>query len=550
VTRGNGCYLFREAGKVLKGAPHNTPSATYTPITGIPKGGSPPLAGSGAEPQKAPAKVLDGKRQVFYTKVMATYDYPIIVIGAGAGGLVVAIGAARAGKKVLLIEDGNWGGDCTNSGCIPSKSLIAAAHAAHAITHAGDYRLSVSDPTFNGDGALARTRQIIDHFRSHEDPSALAKENVDTLAGFASFEDRHTVNVSLEDGSIKHVSGKDIVIATGSRPMILPIDGLKDVPYLTNENVFNLDTIPKKLAVIGGGAIGSELTQAFARLGSQVSLIEFFPHLMFREEPETATIIEKAFIKEGVDLYLNHQTLAVKNEGDEISLTVENRKTKKQKKLTVSYLLIAVGRKANIDKLNLEAVGVQADGKKILIDKYGRSSQKNIWALGDVAGRAAFTHTAEDEGRTVLTNLLIPLPWPIKKHSKQAIPRVTYTDPEVASVGLTEDAAKEAYGENKIATYTVPFTDVDRAQTTGKTEGMIKVITKKWSSTIIGATIIAPRAGEMLMEITTAMYGKIPLRKLASLIHPYPVYSRAIRKAADQWLTKTILPALKKLFRR
>lgn len=477
------------------------------------------------------------------------FDYSTLVIGAGAGGLVVAIGLAKAGKKVLLIEKGNYGGDCTNFGCIPSKTLIHTAKKAHALRRGKDLGLTYSLSNFKGEGALEHTRQVVQGFLDHETPPALAELGVETLTGAAAFSDPHTLIVTLADGSKKQVTGNQIVIATGSHPTLPPVSGLESLPYLTNETVFQLQEIPESLAVIGGGAIGCELAQAFSRLGSEVTLIEFAPHLLFREEPEAIQVIEEILRSEGINLKLGWEVKEGKKEGGAIVLELQKRQSEEQLALKAAALLVAAGRQPNISALNLEKAGVAFDAKTgIKVDAYGRTTKKNIWAIGDVSGGALFTHVAESEGRKVLTNLLIPLPWPfkVKLDRKQPIPRVTFTDPEIASIGLTEQEAIAAFGPSKIAVYTVPFSELDRAITEGRTEGKVKIVTKKWSSKILGATIAAPCAGEMLMEISTAMYMGVPLRKLASLIHPYPIYNLAIRKAADKWLTQTILPFFKR----
>ncbi len=464
--------------------------------------------------------------------------YQIIVIGAGAGGLVVAIGAVRAGKKVLLIDKGSWGGDCTNFGCIPSKSLIASAHTAHSAKNCDHLGIEASLSTFKTEGAFERTRNLVDEIRNHEDPPALEKMGIETLTGHASFVDPHTLSVKMDDGSGKTVKGKHIVIATGSHPWIPKIKGLKQVPYLTNETIFDLTEIPQSLGIIGGGPIGSELAQTFQRLGSKVTLIQHGPHLLKKEEQEAQNVLEEVFKAEGIELKLGSETQEVKQVEGKIQISVENET------LIVNSLLIATGRHPSISGLNLEAIGIKTTRNGIVVDAYGRTHHKHILAVGDVVGHALFTHLAENEARTVLTNLLLPWPIRYKFDRKQPIPRVTYTDPEVASIGLSEKEAIQRYGKKKIASYTVPFTEVDRAITSGRTEGFVKIITKKWSSHILGATIVAPRAGEMLAQISTAMHAKLPLRKLASLIHAYPTYSLAIRKTADKWLTETILPTL------
>lgn len=444
--------------------------------------------------------------------------YSVIVIGAGAGGLVIAIGAARAGKKVLLIEKGNWGGDCTNFGCIPSKSLIASAHAAHALKEAKELGIRLFSTDFQAHDALSRVRSIVEKVRSKEDPTALHQLGIETLEGTAQFVNARTLEVNGAE-----VSGDHIVIATGSSAFIPPLAGLHGTPYLTNETIFDLKEIPKSLCVIGGGPIGCELAQAFHRLGSKVTLIHSHDTLLGKEEKDAQEIITKTFAREGIELKLGNRPGSVNFFNDMFEIDT----------LQAEKLLVAVGRRPNVEKLNLEAAGIHYTEKGIPVDAYGRTNRWHVWAVGDVTGGPLFTHAAENEARAVLYSLLAP--W--KKKMSCIIPRTTFTDPEVASVGLLESEA-----DSSMAVYTVPFEDVDRAITAGRTEGFVKIVTKKWSSQILGATIVAPRAGEMLAQICTAMVAKIPLRKLANVVLPYPTYNLAIRKAADMWLSKTILP--------
>ncbi len=473
--------------------------------------------------------------------------YPIVVIGAGAGGLVVAIGAAKAGKKVLLIEKGNYGGDCTNFGCIPSKSMIASAYAAHSVHKGKSLGVSFISAESNSKEALERTRRIVNSIREHEEPEALAGHGVDTLTGTASFIDAHTLKVTMENGESARVTADNIVIATGSHPRMPNIEGSDRINILTNETVFDLKEVPDSMAVIGGGPIGCELTQAYHRLGAKVTLIHHHHHLLNKEIDSAQEVIENTFSNEGIDLFLGYEPIKFSQDGNRIEITLKAKNSEIIQSIYVDQVLVSVGRQPNIDGLNLESVGVDYNSRGIPVDAYGRTNIKNIWAIGDAAGRAVFTHLAENEGRAVLTSLLLPGFLKVKLDRKQPIPRVTYTDPEVASFGLNEKEAKEKFGKGKIAVYNVPFTQVDRGITTGRTEGFVQVVTKKWSSKILGATVVGPRAGEMLMELSTAKYAGLPLRKLASIIHPYPTYSLAIRKAADQWLTVTILPSLKKL---
>jgi len=477
---------------------------------------------------------------------MATH-FPLIVIGAGAGGLVIAIGAAKAGRRVLLIEKGPYGGDCTNFGCIPSKSLIAAAHCAHQLKLSPSLGIKLRDNAFSAEGALERCREIIEEIRGHESPEALKKLGVDTLTGNAHFLDAHKIAVVLENGGGEEVSGDQIVIAAGSHPHIPQIRGIHTVPYLTNETIFDLQEVPKDLAIVGGGPIGCELAQAFSRLGARVTLIHHHARLLDKESPNTQEVIENTFCNENIKLLLKSEPIHVENTKKGITITVCDHTHSEENRITCDQLLIAAGRRPNIKGLNLEKAQVAYTQKGINVDRYGRTTQKHIWAVGDIVGKALFTHIAENQARAVLTSLLLPGFLKKKWDAKQAIPRVTYTDPEIAALGLSAKEAKNCYGTKKIAVYHVPLSEVDRAVTTGRTEGFVQIITKKWSGKILGATIVSPRAGEMLLEISTAMHSKLSIRKLATLIHPYPSYSQAIRKAADQWLINIILPLISKL---
>lgn len=455
---------------------------------------------------------------------MARVDFPTIVIGAGAAGLVVAIGLAKAGRKVLLIEKGNYGGDCTNFGCIPSKTLI---HWAKRLHTARSFSPHLAVDTSE---ALRRTKRVVKHFLDHEDPKTLETLGVSTITGEARFLDAQTVEVNG-----KRLRASNFVICTGSSAAIAPIEGLEKVPYRTNESIFELEKIPRRLGVLGGGAIGCELSQAFGRLGAEVSIFEALPSLMGRVEPEAASVIQSCLEQEGVRVLTGSSVTQLRPDGSSIIVST------KDQEITVDELLVSVGRKPNIQGLGLDAAGVDYDSSGIKTDAYGRSNQKHIWAVGDCSGGALFTHIAEAQARAVLTSLLLPFFFK-KKLPTAPLAHVTFTDPELACIGLTEEQATARYGKSKLAIYTLPMESVDRAQCSGRTEGFVKVVTKKWSSKILGACIVAPHAGEMLMEIATAIHAGLPLRKLASMIHPYPVYSQAIRKAADQWLSQTIVP--------
>ncbi len=448
--------------------------------------------------------------------------YSIIVIGAGSGGLVVAIGAAKAGKRVLLIERGEFGGDCTNYGCIPSKALISSARG----------HLDSAE-------ALARARAIVEKVRAHEEPAALDKLGVATLRGEAHFKSSHILEIIDTEGKTHTVKGKKIIIATGSSPNVPPIEGLTGTPYLTNETIFSLKEAPTTLAILGGGPIGCELAQTFSRLGSKVHIIHRHDALLAKEEPKAQELIASEFQKEVIARHFNTTITTVTHQDGSFNLKLSKGE------LQADALLISIGRRPNISALNLDAAHVRHTSSRIPTDRFARTNQKHIFAIGDVRGGPFFTHLAENQARSVLTSLLLPFPF-MKKIDTQALPRVTYTDPEIASCGLSCKQAQQLFPASSLKTYTLEFSDLDRAICEGRTEGFITIVTKKWSSKILGVTIAGPRAGEMLTTVTLAMEQGIPLRKLAKLIFPFPTYNLAIRKAADMWLTQTLFGAFRK----
>lgn len=467
--------------------------------------------------------------------------YPFVVIGAGAAGLVTCLGLAKAGKKVLLIERGHFGGDCTNFGCIPSKALISSGKIAHYIKTAKDFGIKVENPLFTSNQSLDRTRRIIEEVKKTEDKEALEKQGVEVLVGKATFISPCLLSVETKTGNIE-IEAKKIILATGSSPKKPSIEGIESVDYLTNETVFDLKEVPKSLIVIGGGPIGSELAQTFNRLGTKVFHIHSHARLLTRESNRTAELLEKIFLEEKIDLFLNYKTDKIVKSPNGVILTITHKDTHQVQTIEAEKILVAAGRAPNIFSLNLEKAKINYTEKGITTNAYKKTSQKHIYALGDCAGPPFFTHLAEYHARGVLQSLIL---FP-KKIDDQPIPRVTYTDPEIASIGITE----EEMDKKKMELYILPFSKIDRAVCEGREEGFISIITKKWSSKILGATIMGPSAGEMLMEISTAMYFNIPLRKLNKVIHAYPIYCRGIRKESDLYLTQTLLPALKKVFKK
>lgn len=462
---------------------------------------------------------------------MSSYDYPIIVIGAGPGGLTTAIGAAKAKKRTLLIEKGTWGGDCANFGCVPSKALIASGHVARAIRSAAQYGVQLRNADFTGHAALERVRRIIRHAVGTHEPQVLNPLGVDTLLGTAEFQDPHTLLVRRADGEIQHVTGKQIVIASGSYAVLPPIEGLEQVPYLTNETVFHLVAVPKHLLVMGGGPIGCELAQAFHALGAEVTLIQRNERLLVKEEPEAQDLMVQVFRRQGVNVKLQSEAVRVTREGADLVLQVRNKSSKAVENLRGSHLLIATGRRPNLATLNLDLAGVAHTDRGITVDRYGRTTQRHVYAIGDSVGGQLFTHLAENHARTVVQSLVRCCKKPLD--TKQAIPRCTYTSPEVGSAGMLEREAIALHGPDRVAVHTLPLSAVERAVTDDLTEGFIKIITKKRSKEILGFTLVAPHAGEMLGELALAMVHQIPLHKLRPIMHPFPTYSLGIRQTAD-----------------
>jgi len=452
-----------------------------------------------------------------------------VIIGAGSGGLVIAIGLARAKRDVTLIDKGTWGGDCTNFGCIPSKSLISFGKMAHTLKH---YNLQ-NKVDFSSH--LKEVRDIRESIRNHEVPQSLEKLGIKALQSHCQFLDPNTLQ--LEDGTT--IKADQIIIAAGSKPLLPKIEGLNEEVLLTNETIFEMESVPKKLAILGGGPIGCELAQAMSRLGSKVSILHKHATFFEKEAKLVAPILQNVFEKEGIDLYFNANTTKFIHTKSSCELFFEQ--DGKEKSIQADKLLVSVGRVPSVEGLSLEKAGINFSDKGIGVDSYGRTNQKHIFAVGDIVGRPFFTHLAENRARSVLTSLFLPFGLKKKLDLVQPIPRCTFTDPEVASFGLSQEEAIEKFSEKRIAVYEVPLTEVDRAICESRTEGFIQVVTKKWSSKILGATIVAPRAGEMLMQLTTAKFANMSLRKMSGLIHPYPIYNLGIRKAADKWLTQVLL---------
>jgi pyruvate/2-oxoglutarate dehydrogenase complex dihydrolipoamide dehydrogenase (E3) component len=486
--------------------------------------------------------------------------YDLVVIGAGTAGLVVAAGAAGLGLglKVALIEKSLMGGDCLNVGCVPSKSVIRSARMAADMRDTAAFGIQTPD-SINIDfaGVMQRMRQIRAGISHHDSAERFKNLGVDVFLGNAAFVNKEAIAVSetISDLSPKPpflLKFKKAVIATGARATCPPIPGLGEAGYLTNETVFSLTECPKRLAVIGGGPIGCELAQAFHRLGSQVILFHKHGHLLDREDADAAEIIQHQLSQENIDLILNCTLEKVEN--TDAGKVIYYRKNYQEnsdiiKTVIVDEILVGAGRTPNIDGLNLEAVGVECDRRRgVVVNDYLQTTNPRIYAAGDICMDWKFTHAADAAARIVIKNTLFsPFGLGRSKLSNLVMPWVTYTDPEIAHVGLYEREAQAKGIETN--TIKIPFSTVDRALTDGETEGFVKILHKKGSDQILGATIVARHAGEMISEITLAIATKQGLNALSGVIHPYPTQADAIKKAADAYRRTLLTPRTKSLLK-
>lgn len=463
--------------------------------------------------------------------------YNMVVIGAGTAGLVAAAGAAGLGAKVALIERGLMGGDCLNVGCVPSKALIAAARQVASLRHAGHYGIQSTSATVDFSEVMQRMRRLRASISPHDSAQRFTDLGVDVYFGQGTFTSSNTVVVG--DQTLRF---KKAVIATGARAAELPIPGLKETGYLTNETLFSLTELPKRLIVIGGGPIGCEMAQSFARFGSRVTLIEQSSHIMSREEEDAALIVQNAMQRDGVGVVLDAKVIRVERDGSD-RIVVVSRKGREER-IIGDQILLGIGRTPNLHGLGLDAAGVEAHPHHgIEVDDRLRTTNSNIYAAGDVCSKYKFTHAADFLARIVIQNALF---MGRARASKLIIPWCSYTSPEVAHVGIYPQEAAERGME--LTTFTQPFSGVDRAILDGETDGFVRVYCKKGSDKILGATIVAAHAGEMIGEIVMAMKHRIGLGKVASVIHPYPTQAEAIRKLGDQFNRTKLTPTVKSLF--
>ncbi len=461
--------------------------------------------------------------------------YNLVVIGAGTAGLVTSAGAAGLGARVALVEKHLMGGDCLNVGCVPSKALIRASRAYADVRDAADYGVIVPPgAAVDFPRVMERMRRLRSEISPNDSVRRFSRLGVDVFLGQAKFAGPGAVEV---DGKTLRFS--KAVIATGARAAELPIPGLKEAGTLTNETVFSLTTLPPRLAVFGAGPIGCELAQAFRRLGSRVHLIEALGQILIREDRDAAAIIEKKFAGEGIEFSCNHDVVRVEKRGAEKVVFTQCDCHKGG--LAVDAILVGVGRAPNVEGLNLEAAGVEYDRKAgVKVNDFLQTTNPKIYAAGDICSAYKFTHAADATARIVIQNALF---LGRRRASALTIPWCTYTDPEIAHVGLYEKDAKEK--GIPLETFVQEFKEVDRALLDGEEGGLIKVHVRRGADRILGATIVARHAGEMISELTLAMTGALGLKDIARTIHPYPTQAECIKKVADAYNRTRLTPFAK-----
>ncbi len=458
------------------------------------------------------------------------FDTNIVVIGAGSGGLVTAYIAAAVKAKVTLIEKHKMGGDCLNTGCVPSKALIRSARLLAQMRRCADFGIKKADVEVDFAEVMNRVQAIIKAVAPHDSVQRYTDLGVEVIEGEAKIISPWEVQVNTA-GESRIITTRAIVIAAGSRPLVPPITGINDLAYLTSDTVWELRELPKRLIVLGGGPIGCELAQSFARLGSQVTQVEMLPRLLIREDADVSAAVMAKFSQEGINVLLGHTAKEFINENGEKILLVEHDGN--QQRIAFDQVLLAIGRVAAIQGYGLDSLGIEiSNSRTIEINEFQQTNYPNIFACGDVSGPFQFTHTAAHQAWYAAVNALFG-GWIKFRTDYSAIPWATFTDPEVARVGLNEQDAKAKGIAYEISTY--PIDDLDRAIADGVAHGFVKVLTVPGSDRILGVTIVGEQAGELIAEFVLAMKHNIGLNKLLGTIHIYPTLAEANKYAAGVW---------------
>ena len=486
-------------------------------------------------------------------------NYDLIVLGGGAAGLTASGVGASLGARTLMVEQARLGGDCTWYGCVPSKALLSAAHAAHSARRAGEFGVRTGTVSADFPEVVRRVHALREHIYEEADaPEIYERMGIDVKQGTARFASPNAIEIDV-NGATQQYSARRFVVATGARAFVPPIPGLRETPHLTNETLFEQTEQPRHLIVLGAGPIGTEMAQAFRRLGSEVTVIDRAPRMLLRDDEELAKMLQTRLQEEGIRYVLNANVSSVQAQpaqaqpaqtqpgGVEVRIKKTSRTDEPEEHLVLQgdALLVAAGRQPNVAALNLEAAGVAYDARGVQVNDRCRTSRSGIYAAGDVTGRFAFTHMSEHMAKVAVMNALLKAP---VKIDAAHLPWTTYADPELAHVGATEETLRKSGAT--FETLRFPYDRIDRAITERETYGLIKVHARPRSGKILGASILGARAGDLICELALAMRRGVALRHISDAIHPYPSYGLGVRRAADQWYIQRYSPVFVRILKR
>lgn len=462
--------------------------------------------------------------------------YDLVVVGGGTAGLVTAAGAASLGARVALVERERLGGECLWTGCVPSKALIGSARVAAAMRRAADFGLEPADPGADGRRVLESVREARARIQPHDDPERFRDMGVEVLEG--------TPGALTPDGDVRAgdrtLEARKVVLATGSRPAVPPIDGLEEAGYVTHETAFDRESLPGSAVILGGGAIGVEFAQAYRRLGVDVTVVEMEPRLLPREDPDLSRMLEEILVEEGVRVLTGARAVAAGSEEGLRTLTVETADGRQT--LRAEEIFVATGRRPNVEGLELEAAGVEVERQGVVVDDRLRTTRPGVYAAGDVIGGHLFTHVADHEARTVIRNALFPFPSAV---DYSVVPWAIYSDPELARVGLTEAEARERHGDG-VQVFAYELEELDRAITDREGRGLVKLVADG-KGRLLGGHLLAPGAGSLVAEVALALKEGLKVSALSDLIHPYPTLSEGVRRAADVYYRSKLTDTTRRL---